>query len=238
MLVSEVRNTENKKVHFVAIDIENGKELWKKNIHDTWWVGIETIHKNKIIFHGYATPELPEHLHLIVVDSFNGTINWKSDELKYLLCKENEIICIRQSNLGYEILGCDIETGAVLNRYDEETIRNLCNLTFTDLQDTVRYPESIDLNKNPEIDKSTGVLPKFIIVEYLMLDDHVVIAGYEQNKNKLTYELIILKRKNMKPVYRDIIISNSKSVMNGTFIKYSGIVIYPVENRFIKAVKI
>jgi hypothetical protein len=242
-LVGEVRDTVNRKAEYFVLDVLTGNQLWRKNIFDTWWVGIEVVHNDFIVFHGYETPELPEHLNVIVVDCLTGSVIWSAGDLKYLFIKDDSLYAVRHFKNTASIVKCELATGKVIGEYDEEAVNGIYKSVDIKIPDHINYPDSLELIKNENVKLMGNQIPDFKIMEYLIQDGKVIIAGYTSIRNSnnsitLHHELIIVKEENKKIIYRDTISQQSAYPLNGTFLLMAGKVIYPKENKIINAINI
>jgi hypothetical protein len=240
-LVGEVRDTTNRKVEYFVLDVLTGNQLWRKNIFDPWWVGIEVVHNNFIVFHGYETPELPEHLNVIVVDDITGSVIWSAGDLKYLFIKDDELYAVRHFKNTASFVKCELATGKIIGECDEEAVNDIHKSVDIKKPDNINYPDSLELIENENVKLIGNQIPDFRIMEYLIQDGKVIIAGYTTIRNSnnsisLHHELIIVKEENKKIIYRDTISHKSAYPLNGTFLFMSGKIIHPKENKIINAI--
>jgi hypothetical protein len=99
ILVGEERRIEEKKATFFCLDRENGQELWQNaSPGDDWWIGIEAIRKDTVLFHGFATPNLPQHRGIIAVDMLTGKKLWEDQQLDFVGIGDDGVIASRETS--------------------------------------------------------------------------------------------------------------------------------------------
>jgi hypothetical protein len=116
-IVGEDRNLEKKQVAFFCLDRSTGVPLWTDlRLEETWWVGIEAVQGSHVIFHGFASPDLPLHRGVTVADVCTGRILWTNSEVRYLSGTETSLVVARDLLEGVELLELDAHTGRSLSR--------------------------------------------------------------------------------------------------------------------------
>ena len=104
-LVIETRNTEAKEVFFHCIDFEKGKVLFNNfQFDEKFWIGIEAIQKDKIFFHKFAKPNMPDHKKIICYDIIQQKILWQNDELTFSLFIKIIFMLLRKNLKGKTFL--------------------------------------------------------------------------------------------------------------------------------------
>jgi hypothetical protein len=84
-LVGEVRVPDTKQVKYFCLDRASGIPLWTElNPQGTWWSGIEAIGEGVVLFHGFASPDLPLHRGLYAVDLLSGRSLWSNPDARFL----------------------------------------------------------------------------------------------------------------------------------------------------------
>ncbi len=117
LLIGEERRVEEKKALFFCLDGVSGQELWRiASPGDDWWVGIEAIYKDTVLFHGFAIPNLPLHRGIVAVDLLAGGKLWKDPDLEFEGAGNDSVVGRREVSSGQEIVELDRRSG-VLRRY-------------------------------------------------------------------------------------------------------------------------
>ena len=111
-LLGEARNQEKKSVSFFSIDRISGTLHWEGlNPVGNWWVGVEGVFGEFVLFHGFATPDLPIHKGIFAVHGTTGSILWSEPGCRFLWCADGLIgACNPMGDSRDEIL-FDLKTG-------------------------------------------------------------------------------------------------------------------------------
>ncbi len=180
-LLIETRDTENKEVFFHFINLVNGKTVFKNfQMKEKYWIGVEKIHKNKIIFHHYAKPDMPEHKKIIVYDIDKNKIIWQNDDLIFLTIMEDKIYAYKKKFEGRNIYILDFLSGQIIDDLgnDENKITSILqNFNFEDYSN-YKYPETYIPNENNKIDE--------------IIENELIKKGEVNNIDKLVYENLLM----------------------------------------------
>ncbi len=77
-LVGEIRNPEMQRTTFFCLDERSGKVSWEgKSLAEPWWVGIEAVLDQVILFHTYVKPDMPQHRGISGWDLRHGEQLWE-----------------------------------------------------------------------------------------------------------------------------------------------------------------
>jgi len=80
-IIGEVRNAEARQTTFFALDGESGECLWRDRVfHDAWWVAIERVAGDRLVLHGFASPDSPLLRGVTVVDIPGCEVVWANKE--------------------------------------------------------------------------------------------------------------------------------------------------------------
>lgn len=119
-IVGECRNQEEKTASFFCLDEESGKPVWQDlRLEEAWWVGMEAVHGETLLLHGFASPDMPEHRGLCAYDAETGALRWRNDEATYWFGIGDRLFAYRdffERRVGYEI---DLNTGELKATYDQ-----------------------------------------------------------------------------------------------------------------------
>lgn len=245
-LVLEDRNTQQKIVEYAVLDYRTGRELWRKSFAEKWWIGIETVYEGVIVYHGFATPELPEHKNIQVVDLQTGNILWSDQNLKYLFCSSGHLVAERRTNLDIRYVECKMKTGEVIAEHDESAVRLLQQNSKISVPKSVVYPESNEfhpLTSTSKIDLLTKKISGFKITEYIDIDDLIVLTGYyisaeRDNRSIMNQDIIIINKEKNKIIFRDNITRSASYPMLGVFLNSGKTILYLKERKILNALQI
>ncbi len=93
-LVIEERDRIIKEAFFSCLDIRSGKKIFTDlQFDEKYWIGIEKIYKDVILFHRFERPDLPGHKGIIAYDIKSQTILWENQNT-FLYAADDKIIFI------------------------------------------------------------------------------------------------------------------------------------------------
>jgi hypothetical protein len=122
-MVGEERDVASRQARFFCLDQFTGEVLWEKlTLDDPWWIGIEATHRDIVFFHGFSTPELPEHKMITAVDVLNGKVLWSNKELSFVGADADLVFASSNTALGRAFYALDCRTGEVLHEVPENDV--------------------------------------------------------------------------------------------------------------------
>jgi hypothetical protein len=193
IIVGECRDPERKTASFFGVDIFTGVPVWRDLLlHDPWWVGIECVLKNVVLFHGFVQPDMPEHRGIQAFDVRSGSLLWRNDEVRYWFGFENRVVAYRdlfEKRVGYEL---DLQTGSLLETHDTSlaTLHTLRQQASGNLAPPdVVFPEMVAENEGDSplaeaVQKETGRKELIGRVEYVQQKDILVFNYHIQHREK------------------------------------------------------
>jgi hypothetical protein len=158
-LIIEERDTSTREVFFNCVDIDSGKKIFYDfQLDEKFWTGIETVHKDIIIFHKYASHDMPDHDGMIAYDINSEKILWHTDDYVFLFVHEDKIYCYQNKFEGRDFFILDCLTGSLIESLgdDSKQINSLRENSFNQaatgsyLFPEIFYPSTID---NPDLVK-------------------------------------------------------------------------------------
>lgn len=91
-LIIEERDRDKKEVYFSCLDILTGEKIFTDlQFEEKYWIGIEKIYKDVILFHRYEKPDLPNHKGIIAFDIKSQTILWENQN-KFLQVAADKVL--------------------------------------------------------------------------------------------------------------------------------------------------
>lgn len=91
-LIIEERDRTIKEVYFSCIDIYSGKIIFSDlQFDEKFWIGIEKIYKDVILFHRFERPDLPGHKGIIAYDIKSQKILWENQNT-FLYVADDKIV--------------------------------------------------------------------------------------------------------------------------------------------------
>ena len=233
-LVIETRNTEAKEVFFQCINLVSGKVLFKNfQFDEKFWIGIETIKNDKIFFHKFAKPNMPEHKKIICYDILQQKVLWQNDKLTFLSYYENNIYAFMKKFEGQDIFILDSNTGEVIEELgnDFKKVNEILKeVNVEEDYSNYKYPEKYTGEENQTIMSviENEVKNKDItsIVEFLVCEEFLCFNFYIKSSSNLLDNMFVVYNINKKKkVLSDIINKNLNSFSPDSFFCYKNFLI-------------
>ena len=153
-LVIEERNVDKKQAYFNCLNITNGKKIFKHlQFDEKFWIGIETVYNDVILFHKFRKPDMPQHLGLIAFDMIKQKTVWENAEHTYLFVKDDKVYTFQQLFEKREYFTIDINTGEVVDKLGTDS--NSINLLRGEViasEDFSRYHFPISFVNQNDVD--------------------------------------------------------------------------------------
>jgi hypothetical protein len=116
-LVIEERNIDKKLAYFNCLNITNGKKIFKNlQFDEKFWIGIETIYNDVILFHKFRKPDMPQHRGIHAFHINKQKTIWENVEHTYLFNKDDKVFTFQQLFEKREYFALDINTGEVVEK--------------------------------------------------------------------------------------------------------------------------
>ncbi len=155
-LIIEERNVDNKQAYFNCLNINNGKKIFKNlQFDEKFWIGIETVYNDVILFHKFRKPDMPHHRGILAFDIKTKKTIWENAERTFLFIKDEKVFTFQQQFEQREYFVLDFYTGEVVDELgtDSDSI-NLLREEVNASEDFSSYffPASFGVDNN--IDQS------------------------------------------------------------------------------------
>jgi len=119
-IVGECRDQDRKVASFFCLDENTGFPLWKNlQLEQAWWVGIEAVLEDTLLFHTYAKPDMPQHRGISAFDVETGALRWRNDDITFWFGGNGRAYAYRdffEKRVGYEL---DLKSGNVLKSFED-----------------------------------------------------------------------------------------------------------------------
>ena len=174
-LIIEERNVDNKQAYFNCLNINNGKKIFKNlQFDEKFWIGIETVYNDVILFHKFRKPDMPHHRGILAFDIKTKKTIWENAERTFLFIKDEKVFTFQQQFEQREYFVLDFYTGEVVDELgtDSDSI-NLLREEVNASEDFSSYffPASFGVDNN--IDQSAVELLQKI------RENHVITGKIE-----------------------------------------------------------
>jgi hypothetical protein len=251
-LVGECRDPENKAASFFCLEISTGKVLWKDlRFDEKWWVGIETVRKNVVLFHAFAKPDMPEHKGIRAFDIASGVELWRNDDVAYWFGHDRRVVAYRdffEKRVGYEI---DLHSGVLLKTHDtslEELHALRLQVSEEQISPEATLPEifveeEVDADIIAFVKKETKGKELSGRVEYLRHDGVLVFNMHIQKRDDaerlmLENNLIVYRLSDKKRMFADVIGRNLAGYVPDSFFLRYPFVLFIKDQRILTAIRL
>lgn len=228
-LVIETRDTSAKEVFFNVLNVDSGKNIISNlQLAEKFWVGIEKVYNDVIIFHKFAKPDMPGHRGLLVYDIDTKSILWESDNYAFYTIYEDRIYVFEQRFEGRLFYALDYLTGELMeeiggdfNKINE--IRDKADEAFPGHK--YIFPIILfDLNSSKhsaEINKIISGVEIVGNVEYNLHGSILLMTYHTQTtKGLLNNNFVVYDLKNDKEIFREIVNKESSTLIPDAFFIY------------------
>jgi hypothetical protein len=111
-LVGEDRNLEKKEVSFFCLDARDGRVVWRDLVlEERWWMGVEALHAAWVVFHRFASPDLPGHRGVTVVHLGSGEVLWSRQDVRFRSCAGGTLRGTLEALDGEQVLELNLQDG-------------------------------------------------------------------------------------------------------------------------------
>jgi hypothetical protein len=234
-IVGECRDGERKTASFFSIDAASGAVYWhEKQLTEPWWVGIEAVVNGIVLFHGYASPDRPEHKGIEACDAISGATLWSNPDLSFWFIAGDKICAYRdffEKRVSYLL---DRPSGEILEEeIDAAALRKAENGNGT--AGDIQVPDVLEASaESAHVTKILGKNWEKIIsetIEYIENKDYWITGFYIQEKQqKVTPLMAIVEKETGDIVYSMKLGENVPAPFPGLFFMAQGTV-YCIERQ-------
>ncbi len=249
-ILGESRNDSKKTVSFFCLAEKTGSPLWQnRTLTEPWWVGMEAVHKDVLLLHGFQKPDLPGHYGIFAWNTMDGRELWRNEELTFWFCHGEKVYAYQtlfEKRVGYAL---ELQTGKVVQMFDEG-IEELSGLRRSAVQempeDRVRFPEILGQGAasdqilsmvEKEISKKELVGAAEFLFEnpYLIVNYHLPVRNSSPESLKLENHLAILDSRNGKRAFTEILTSEASAPVPDSFFLREGVLFFVKQQRILTA---
>ncbi|MGC3947270.1 MAG: DUF4905 domain-containing protein [Chryseolinea sp.] len=223
VLLLEIRDGQAKRTTFAALNLADGKLLWRDMaFEELWWIGLEAIQDSVALFSLFTDAANPERKSLIAYDVFKRTMLWWHNDFSLSTLGLNCVAGIT-SQYGHKEIALDLETG-------KET-------TFKpdgDKDAIIKRPSQYVEGHSYFATVRTFLTSRFnfepvVSLEYLEDNSLIFISCYDRKDDGLSNDLFVVSADG-EILLRENLGSQLKGIGQDTFFIYGGSVIF-VKNR-------
>ena len=248
--VGEDRDAEAKAASFFCLEAHTGIVCWEGiQFDEKWWIGMEAVHKDVLILHEYAAPDMPDHKKILAVDMLTGKLLWRNDDVKFHLAYDDRVYAIGDEHTRRAFFGVDLHTGEVVGEVDAPYLNVLKETMVSREVGLVEFPKSFEFAKDNNsilgrrILSATAGSENLDRAEYITKNG-IYIVGYYENLSAnpadqlLRQHLAILDEDTSRIIYRDIMSVQSSTRVPDLFFGRGDFVYYIKDKKLLKAVKL
>lgn len=227
-LIIEERDPVKREVSFSCLDSSSGEVIFKNlQLEEKFWVGIEVVYKDFIIFHEYGKPDMPGHKGIIVFSIVSQKVIWQSDEFSFLLMHNDEMYVFKQKFEERIYFTLDYLNGNILSelgsdqviindiRKEQNNVNNYPGYQFPERyfkEKLINHPVNLLLEEF-----TNGIL---IVgnIEYIINENLLFFNFYEKNKEAgLRNRFCVLNFETMQKIFEINLNENANAYVPDSF---------------------
>ena len=179
--VGEERDISQKSASLFCIEQATGEIQWRNSrLHEPWWIGIEAVHKDMVLLHEYAMPDLPDHKKIHALELASGRTLWKNEELRFLFAYENSIYALEIGHEENHYFEVDLITGEIIREVDAPYIATMRDIAYSQNAETVEFPVpfqgGVDDDLSGTITRLTKGESRIESIEYLRKGEFLALC--------------------------------------------------------------
>ena len=121
ILAGEERDTEEKTASLFALDVPEGKILWRDvKLDEAWWFNSERATAENIYIQKFRKPDMPEPKGIVALNIQTGAIRWEQPDVSMLFEHDGNIYAQREALGRKEFFAIGNISGEVLEAYGSE----------------------------------------------------------------------------------------------------------------------
>jgi len=225
-LFAEVRNHDDRRVNFTAIDLNTGRTLFKdKAIDEQWLTGIETAYNGIILLHFYQTTNAPTHKGLMALEALTGNTLWSNFNYSYNHLTVNGPVLYDSRLQPPKLQLVDIVTGVA-----ERPFEPAIDIDYTN---NVHIPQqSATLSRLPLL----PVEPYGDHMQYIKYNNLIIVSLHAVWAGQLRQYLFVIN--NQEIIFEDILNMNIQKLQPEAFVLYRNQLIYLKDKSEIKVLNL
>lgn len=223
VLFVEVRNNEQKRVTFSALDIQTGKFLWRDILFDEpWWISLGTTSGDILVFTIYLETNNPDKKGVFAYHIYDRRIVWWNNDFSLTSVTNDQVFGVT-SKYGTRsvvldmVSGREIPSGLNNGKIADAVVRPHQYLDDNEYFATVKTFLSRKFNLTP-----------VIALEYMEHDSIIFISFYIQDRELANYLLIVSA--DGEELMKEKLDEHLKGIGMDTFFVLSGCVFF-VKNK-------
>ena len=227
-LIIEERDPVKREVSFSCLDSLTGALLFKNlQLEEKFWIGIEVIYKDIIVFHKYGKPDMPGHKGIFTFSINSQKVLWHTDEFSFLLMHDDKMYVFKQKFDERIYFSLDYLNGMILSELgpDNALINNIRNgQDNADYSLNYQFPERYikDNLNNPLVDFLLEEITNGMVIigniEYIINANLLFFNFYEKEKEAgLVNRFHIVNLETMQKTFEIFLNKNANAYVPDSF---------------------
>jgi len=215
-LFVELRNSEDKKVAYGAINLLSGRVYFKDTVTpERWLTGIEAAYDGVLLVHNYQSENGPIHKGLVAIDGLSGQILWSNYTLAFDHLSVNGPIVYNSQIQPKKLFLADIKTGNLLSPYQP--------VINTPLYNNIVMPQVLPAEALNELPLAAEAYANTLY--YLEHNSYRIVSLHTFFYEKIKQQLYIINSEG-EVVYQDLLNSNIQKLQPEAFVVHKNSLIY------------
>lgn len=215
-LFVELRNSEEKKVAFGAVNLLNGHVNFKDvTTPERWLTGIEAAYNEVLLVHNYQSTTGPVHKGLIAINGITGETRWSNYTLAFDHLSANGPVVYNAQIQPKKLFLVDIKTGETLRAYEP--------LIDTVLRNNINSPQLLPAAFLKGL--TLPAEPYGNTVHYMEHNSYRIVSLHTFFQEKIKQHLYIINDKGAI-VYQDLLNSDIQKLQPEAFVVHKNNLIY------------
>lgn len=231
LIVGEERDLAGKTVSYFCVALDDGRVKWQgKRLAESWWTGIESVHRGILFIHEYPVPSMPDHKKILAIDTQTGDTLWENPDLAFGFAVGASVYASKElfdRKAYYEL---DLMTGAVKREIPSDDLLALRAEPGPGWGGDVQFPDWIPDPAAPV----RGAFPDGVELqpgESLSHDGAEITTCYEvlppaAGARKLREHLFVIDVRSGALVFRDVVCDDLSLPAGSTFFRVEERILY------------
>jgi len=221
-------------------------------MNEPWWVGIEAVHQDVVLVHGFEQPDMPGHRGIEAWKLETGEELWRNEETTFWFCYGERVYSYRtlfERRVGYAL---ELRSGTVVETFENgiEELFPVRKLAVEEAgDDQLQFPEPV------QADRLSGGLQSFLErevgnkevvggTEYLAAGPYLIMNYHVRSRNstpeslKLDNHLAIIDTKEGVRLFADVVSRESSAPVPDSFFVRAGFLYFIKDQRTLSALEL
>jgi len=245
-LVGEQRDIEKKEVSFFCVGQRTGEVAWEnKTYGEQWWMGIEAVHKDILLLHRFATPDMPQHKGITAVDLSTGKQLWSHGDLKFATVQNATVVASKDSFEGSKLVEVHYRTGEPVHSVNEvDAMAGMPGKTGAmNPENEMRFPipeetPSDSVQQHCETREKVGPVEVLETNELVIFNYHRHAPGRDRDHMRVDNILRVLEKESGSVIYADTLNTGAPGIVPDSFFVLRDTLYYVKDRNTLTAVRL